>query len=126
MSIPVIVDHLTCYTQAYLTHNKMANTVAQKLYNDVIPCFEIPATIHHDQGGDSHTTLKVIDKWNGLIRPCWICFEHYWKTKNHDGNITWIKLYMHIAARKMTPLGFHCFFTVRKSPSLTNTPSFLD
>ena len=34
--ILVIMNHFTCHAQAYATRNKLARTVAEKLYNDFI------------------------------------------------------------------------------------------
>ena len=90
------MDHLSRYPQAYVTHNKSAKTVADKLYNDYILRFGFPAEMQHDQGGEfenhlfqrleqlcdsvgsptpaqRHTTLKANAKWNGLTAlscPC--------------------------------------------------------
>ena len=48
--ILVVMDHFTCYAQAFANHNKYAQTVTEKLCNDFIPRFGFPAKIHHDQG----------------------------------------------------------------------------
>ena len=48
----VVMDHFTCYVQAYATRNKSAKTVAQKLYNDFILRFGFLLRIHHDLGGE--------------------------------------------------------------------------
>ena len=50
--ILVTVNHFTRYAQAYLTRNKTAKTVGEKLFNDYILRFGFPAKIHHDQERD--------------------------------------------------------------------------
>ena len=55
--ILVVMDHFTRCAQAYVTKNKSARTVAQKLCNDFVLRFAFPLKIHHDQGGESQNRL---------------------------------------------------------------------
>lgn len=52
-----IVDHYTCFAQAYATTTKSAKCVADKIFNDYALKFGFPQRIHHDMGAESENQL---------------------------------------------------------------------
>ena len=49
-NVLVVVDHFTCYVQAFVMKNHMAYTTARVLYNDFFSVFSFPQKLLLDQG----------------------------------------------------------------------------
>nr|KAG5701585.1 hypothetical protein BaRGS_024835 [Batillaria attramentaria] len=57
--------------RAYATRNKSAKTVAERIFNDFVLRFGLPARIHHDQGGEFENHLL-----RELHRLCGVASSH--------------------------------------------------
>ena len=51
-NVPVIKDHFTCYTQAYVMNNYMVHTTAHMLYNELFLVFWFPQQLMSDQAAE--------------------------------------------------------------------------
>ena len=49
-NILVMTDHFICYAQAYVTQSKMAQTMAQAFWDNIIVHYGLPEKILLDQG----------------------------------------------------------------------------
>ena len=49
-NVLVVVDHFTCYVQAFVMKNHMARTTARVLYNNYFSVFGFPQRLMSDQG----------------------------------------------------------------------------
>lgn len=48
----MIVDHYTCFAQAYATTTESAKCVAEKIFDDYALKWGFPKGIHYDMGGE--------------------------------------------------------------------------
>lgn len=66
----MIVDHFTCFAQAYTTTSKAGKT--DRIFNDYGLKFRFPIIIHHDQGGKFE---------NQLFKECrsTVVSQHQWQ-----------------------------------------------
>ena len=49
-NVLVVIDHFTCYVQAFMTKNHTARTMARVLYNNYFSVFGFPQCLMSDQG----------------------------------------------------------------------------
>ena len=64
-NVLVVVDHFTCYVQAYVTQNQMAWTTARLFYNEYFSVLSFPQRLMSDQG--TGFTSKVIEAMCSLL-----------------------------------------------------------
>ena len=67
----MVIDHFTWFAQAYLTGNKSGTTLANKIYNDFILKYGLPAGIHHDQSTEFENHLfRQLESICGIKYSC--------------------------------------------------------
>ncbi len=65
--ILVVMDHFMRFAQAYATRNKMAKTVADKIFNDFALKFGFPSRLHHNMGKEFENRLMTsLKKLSGI------------------------------------------------------------
>ena len=64
-NVLLVVDHFTCYVQAYVTRNQMARTTARLFYNEYFSILSFPQRPISDQG--TGFTSKVIEAMCSLL-----------------------------------------------------------
>ena len=64
-NVLVVEDHFTCFTQAYVTNNHTAHTMARVLYNEFFSVFGFPRQLMSDQA--SEFTGQVISELCHLL-----------------------------------------------------------
>ena len=75
-NVLVVLDHFTCYVQAFVTKNHMARTTARVLYNNYFSVFGFPQNLMSDQG--TEFCRKVIAAMCSLLGV-----EKIWTTLYH-------------------------------------------
>ena len=75
-NVLVVIDHFTCYVQAFMTKNQTARTTARVLYNNYFSVFGFPQCLMSDQG--TELCGKVIAAMCSLLGV-----EKIWTTPYH-------------------------------------------